>query len=92
MKKLVDNLTGKNIKPDTFVSYEIKDGKLIFNFEAYDSSLNSYSNIDNDKLYNGDVVEVFLDVGDEFYYEFEVYCLPYAFPVILNNFAPRRRG
>ena len=72
MKRLVDNRTGKDIKPETFVSYEVKDGNLIFDFIAHNSSLNSYSNIDNDKLYNGDVVEVFLDVGDEFYYEFEV--------------------
>ena len=72
MKRLVNNRNGKDIKPETFVSYEVKDGKLIFNFVAHDSSLNSYSNIDNAKLFNGDVVEVFLDVGDEFYYEFEV--------------------
>ena len=45
---------------------------MIFEFSAYDSSLNSFSNIDNDELYNGDVVEVFLDLGDEVYYEFEV--------------------
>ena len=72
MKRLLDNRTGKEIEPKTIVSYEIDNSYLKFCFEAYDSSLNSFSSIDNDELYNGDVVEVFLDFGDAFYYEFEV--------------------
>lgn len=72
MERLLDNRSGKEVEPKTLLSVNrIKDA-LIFEFEAYDSSLNSFSNIDNDELYNGDVVEVFLDLGDEFYYEFEV--------------------
>lgn len=74
MKKvqLFDNRTGEPANPKTLLSYKIKGGKLLFDFIAYDSSLNSYSNINNDELYKGDVVEVFLDVGKEDYYEFEV--------------------
>lgn len=72
MERLLDNRTGKFIEPVTNVSYEIKDNFLEFNFEAYDSFLNNFSNKNNDPIYNGDVVEVFLDLGNEFYYEFEV--------------------
>lgn len=70
--KLLDNLTGKIGTPQTDFSYERKGNLLSFCFEAYESSLNSFSNIDNDQLYKGDVVEIFLDLGDDFYYEFEV--------------------
>ena len=72
MKRLLDNCSGNFIDPITNVSYEINGNILEFNFEAFDSALNSFSNEDNDAIYNGDVVEVFLDLGDEFYYEFEV--------------------
>ena len=71
-KRLFDNRTGKIGEPLTNVSYEKLGDILIFTFEAFDSSLNSFSNKNNDVIYNGDVVEVFLDFGDEFYYEFEV--------------------
>lgn len=70
--RLFDNRTGEIGVPETLLSFERNDNLLSFSFEAFDSSLNSYSNIHNDKLFNGDVVEVFLDFGDEFYYEFEV--------------------
>ena len=72
MKRLLDNRTGKEGNPQTLFSYK-KDGKyLVFEFYATESSLSSYSDVDNGDLYNGDVVELFLDFGDEFYYEFEV--------------------
>ena len=72
MKRLPDNRTGKEGNPQTLFSYK-KDGKyLAFEFYATESSLSSYSDVDNGDLYNGDVVELFLDFGDEFYYEFEV--------------------
>lgn len=70
--KLLDNRTGNTIEPHTDFSVEKDDNFLFFHFSAYDSSLNSYSNKNNDELYLGDVVEVFLDFGDEYYYEFEV--------------------
>ena len=72
MKELFDNYTGGTCKPTTYVTYKKDRNYLIFNFEAYDSSLNSYSNINNDCIYKGDVVELFLDIGEDSYYEFEV--------------------
>ena len=69
---LLDNRTGRQIEPRTSFTYTKKNNHLFFQFIAYDSSLNSYSNNDNDELYKGDVVEIFLDLGDDFYYEFEV--------------------
>lgn len=72
MKQLFDNRTGNIGNPKTFVSCRLENSFLVFNFEAYDSSLNSFSKTNNDALYNGDVVELFLDLGDVFYYEFEV--------------------
>ena len=70
--RLFNNRTGKLEEPITNFSHEKKDNTLIFKFEAFDSSLNSFSNKNNDAIYNGDVVEVFLDLGHDFYYEFEV--------------------
>ena len=72
MQKLLDNRTGKEILPETLVAYKKDNNVLFFEFIAKDSSLNSYSNKDNDEIWRGDVVEVFLDLGDDFYYEFEV--------------------
>ena len=72
MVYLLDNRTGQKGEPNTLFSYR-KDGEYIFFvFIAYDSSLESYSSIKNDTLYKGDVVEVFLDLGDAFYYEIEI--------------------
>lgn len=98
MERLLDNRSGKEVEPKTLLSVNRINDTLIFEFSAYDSSLNSFSNIDNDELYNGDVVEVFLDLGDEFYYEFEVAPNGASFvakivngtPVFINNdfFAP----
>ena len=72
MQYLFDNHTGKKAIPETLVSYKKEENKLLFEFIAKDSSLSSYSNKDNDEIYRGDVVEIFLDFGDEYYYEFEV--------------------
>ena len=72
MERLLDNRTGKESTLRTNFSYCKKDCFLIFEFEAKDSALNSYSNENNDEQYKGDVCEVFLDVGEEEYYEFEV--------------------
>ena len=73
MKELLENFTGQKASVKTLFSYEFKGNKVVFYFEAYNSSLESYSNIDNDKLYDGNVVELFLDIGEENkYLEIEV--------------------
>lgn len=72
MQYLFDNRTGKKAIPETLISYKKENNKLVFEFIAKDSSLSGYSNKDNDDIYRGDVVEIFLDFGDEYYYEFEV--------------------
>ncbi|MGI6713841.1 MAG: hypothetical protein ACOX3K_02130 [Bacilli bacterium] len=73
MKLLQDSRTGGEPQVKTLVSFRREADVLIYKIKAFDSSLNSYSEIDNDELYRGDVVEVFLDLGDpDFYYEFEV--------------------
>ena len=72
MDTLLDNRTGKAIDPKTEFSYYKQGDILNFEFYASDSSLSSYSNKNNDTLYKGDVVEIFLDIGDDGYYEFEV--------------------
>ena len=70
--ELLDNRTGQ--KADIKTMFEAKRIKnsLVFLFDAYESSLNSYSDKDNGELFKGDVVEVFLDLGLEEYFEFEV--------------------
>ena len=87
-KQLLDNRTGKIIEPKTYVSYKKENNHLTFCFKAYDSSLNSYSTKDNDALYNGDVVEVFLDFGDEYYFEFEVAPSGATFVAKIDNMKP----
>ena len=73
MKPLYDNKTGKLGVPKTEFEFNRKGDILEFNFVAYDSSLESFSNEKNSELWKGNVVEVFLDCGDrKFYYEFEV--------------------
>ena len=72
MKRLLDNRSGDKGIPKTLFSFKKIKSFLVFTFYASDSSLSSYSDIDNGDLFNGDVVELFLDLGDDFYYEFEV--------------------
>ena len=70
---LKDNITGLEspIKTEFFIKQEGKT--LSCSFNAYNSSLNSYSDKDNDELYLGDVVEIFIDVGEkDSYLEIEV--------------------
>ena len=69
---LRDNFTGEKGNPETTFDALRNGNELIFSFEAKDSSLTSYSDKDNDDLWRENVVEVFLDLGDDFYYEFEV--------------------
>lgn len=73
MKKLLtENINGKTNDPKTLFEINRKDNLIYAHFEASDSSLESYSNIHNDKLYDGNVVEIFLDIGKESYIEIEV--------------------
>lgn len=72
MAYLLNNFNGKIANPKTSFSVEKKEHKLIFKFEALDSCLFSYSKENNSDLWKGCVCEVFLDLGDDFYYEFEV--------------------
>lgn len=72
MAYLKNNFNGNVANPKTIVKIVKKDNKIVFNFEAYNSSLFSYSNENNSDLWRACVCEVFLDLGDDFYYEFEV--------------------
>lgn len=73
MRLLKDNITGLTADVKTTVTFSLNDDVLTYNIIAFQSSLNSYSDSNNDELYRGDTVEVFLDLGDDdFYYEFEV--------------------
>ena len=72
MNRLSNNIDGKIGVPETLVTWKRDGNILIFNFEAKDSSLKSFSNKNNDTLWYENVVEIFLDLGDDFYYEFEI--------------------
>ena len=72
MAYLLNNFNGKIAHPKTTFEIEKKEGKLVFHFCAFDSCLYSYSKENNSDLWKGCVCEVFLDLGDDFYYEFEV--------------------
>ena len=72
MKTLKNNKDGKIGIPETLVDWKREGNTLVFNFEARNSSLKSFSNKNNDTLWYENVVEVFLDLGDDFYYEFEI--------------------
>lgn len=87
-KELLDNRTGNTSEVKTYFEVKKKNSFLEFYFEAFDSSLNSYSNKDNDALYNGDVVEVFLDLGFEDYFEFEVAPNGATFVATIKNIKP----
>ena len=71
--ELRDNITGLKSSVKTEFSIKQKGKHLICLFKAYDSSLTSYGNKDNDELYRGDVVEVFVNIGEpNAYLEIEV--------------------
>ena len=73
MHLLKNNRNGGSGIPKTEVECFYNDDVLVFNFVAHDSSLTSYSNKNNDNIWKGNVVEVFLDIGNlDYYYEFEV--------------------
>ena len=72
MRNLLDNWTGKLANPLTEFSYQRKGNILNVHFKAFNSSLYSFSDKDNDRQYDGDVVEIFLDFGDDYYLEIEV--------------------
>lgn len=73
MRRLLENITGKEIAPVTLLDVIEKDNLLSFHFICHDSFLSSYSNKDNDTLYKDNVCEVFLDIGEEnSYLEIEV--------------------
>ena len=73
MKYLSNNFNGELGTPKTSFEVKREGDSLIFFFVAHDSYLYSYSKKNNDDLWKGCVVEVFLDLGDkDFYYEFEV--------------------
>ena len=73
MSYLKNNFNGGQTKTKTSFAVKKIGSTIIANFIAHDSSLFSYSIKDNDDLWKGCVVELFLDLGDrDFYYEFEV--------------------
>lgn len=72
MRKLLENIKGGQDVPLTEFSYKREKNMLYIHFKAYDSTLFSYSDKDNGELFNGDVVELFLDFGEESYLEIEV--------------------
>ena len=72
MPYLRNNFDAKIESPRTKVEIKKENNNLVFLFEALDSCLYSYSNKNNAELWKGCVCEVFLDLGDDFYYEFEV--------------------
>ena len=72
MAYLKNNFNGNVANPKTIVKIEKKKSKIVFNFKAYKSCLFSYSSENNSDLWRACVCEVFLDLGDDFYYEFEV--------------------
>ncbi len=67
-----ENITGSI--PDRKTELEIikQNSIFSFNFACSKSDLISYSNKNNDCLYDASVVEVFIDVGEDSYYEIEV--------------------
>lgn len=72
MPYLRNNFDAKIASPKTLFKLERKGDLLVFNFKAFDSCLYSFSNEKNSDLWKGCVCEVFLDLGDDYYYEFEV--------------------
>ena len=70
---LRENITGQEPLVKTEFNI-VREGDVLHCYwYAHDSSLTSYGDIDNAELYNGDVVEIFIDVGDgNSYLEIEV--------------------
>ena len=72
MTYLYNNFNSKVNNPKTLFEVKKENNHLIFNFQAFDSCLYSFSKENNTELWKACVCEVFLDLGDDFYYEFEV--------------------
>ncbi len=73
IRYLKENKTGKEAIYQTGFQIDKTEDKLIVVFKAEHSTFNSYSDKYNDKLYMGDVCEIFIDVGEkDHYYEIEV--------------------
>ena len=72
MAYLKNNFNGNVANPKTLVKIVNKKSKIVINYKAYNSCLFSYSSKNNSELWRGCVCEFFLDLGDDFYYEFEV--------------------
>jgi len=73
MFTLKENITGQEAIYKTLFSVNKQENKLIFEFYSSHCSFNSYSTINNDKIYQGDVVEIFITgKTPNHYYEIEV--------------------
>jgi len=71
--KLLNNNTG--LKADYETELEVKEegDNLVFSFASSHPSLSSYSNIYNDDIWSGDVVEIFISTNNhDKYLELEV--------------------
>jgi len=71
--KFKENITGEPAIYETEFDIKIVEDKLVLDYLAKHSKFFSYSDKYNDDIYNGDVVEVFLDMGaKDHYWEIEV--------------------
>ncbi|MCQ3035755.1 MAG: hypothetical protein MJ248_06060 [Bacilli bacterium] len=71
--ELKNNITGEEAIYETKFDIKICEGKLVLNYYAKHSQFYSYSDKFNDDIYKGDVVEIFIDVGQkDHYWEIEV--------------------
>lgn len=72
--ELKENITGQKAIYKTEVDIKINGEYLEVNYASHHPSMNSYSNIYNDAIYNADAVEIFLTTkeDDRYYYEIEV--------------------
>lgn len=73
MLKFKENIKGGEAKFETLFEVENRKEELYFHFIAKNCSFNSFSDKYNDPIYQGDVVEVFIDRGEKNHYlELEV--------------------
>ena len=71
---LKENILGKDSAFTTEIYYSKSESGFNFKFICHDSKLFSAGNKDNDPIFKGDVVEVFMCTGGDLseYYELEV--------------------
>ncbi len=71
---LKNNYTGEETPFKTVLEYGRKNGEFRFSFDCENSKLFSAYDEDNEPIYNGDVVELFICVGGDrrSYFEIEV--------------------